>query len=217
MPGSPAIGGVDCGVSLQAMRWRALKFACGKVPTPGKCGVGTQRRVSNCREALLPTLSILDAAGKGGNSNFCSSTDRFRGGTQSQPEGRSICRSRVLVNGISTHDREIRRCSQLGLQPSRYPFHSFDRRRRRHGQDRVVSTPVETTPRRRPRPFRCSVVLRKPPQIALSHVRPPPLKFGCDELANQFHVLCMRLRHCLEGRLLASAFKEKPRVKRGPG
>jgi hypothetical protein len=96
MLGSPAIGSVGCGASLQAMRWRALKFPCGKAPTPGKCGVGAQRRVSNCREALLPTLSILDAAAKGGNSNFCSSTDRFRGGTQSQPEGRSISRSRKM-------------------------------------------------------------------------------------------------------------------------
>jgi hypothetical protein len=62
------------------------------------------------------------------------------------------------------------------------------------------------------------VVLRKPPQIALRHVRPPPLKFGVfsDELANQFHVLCVRPGHCPEGRLLASAADRRSSQRKAP-
>jgi hypothetical protein len=54
---------------------------CGgrKAPTPGKCGVGAPTEVSNRREALLPTLSILDAIESCDNSVFWTSTGRFSG------------------------------------------------------------------------------------------------------------------------------------------
>jgi hypothetical protein len=54
---------------------------CGgrEAPTPGKCGVGAPTEASNRREALLPTLSILDATESCDNSLFWTSTGRFNG------------------------------------------------------------------------------------------------------------------------------------------
>jgi hypothetical protein len=54
---------------------------CGgrEAPTPGKCGVGAPTEASNRREALLPTLSILDATESYDNSVFWTSTGRFSG------------------------------------------------------------------------------------------------------------------------------------------
>jgi len=81
---------------------------CGvrKAPTPGKCGVGAPTEAGNRREALLPTLSILDATESYGNSVFWTSTGRFSGN-----------RCSFCINPIDAHYELLQASFSTGVSP----------------------------------------------------------------------------------------------------
>ncbi len=87
---------------------------CGvrKTPTPGKCGVGASTEVGNRREALLPTLSILDAVERCDNSVFWTSTGRFSG-NRWQPMQAILIYARDPL-GCDPADYELLRASFSG-------------------------------------------------------------------------------------------------------